>query len=448
MELLPLSRYLYIIDEVKLSFISCLLNKRSLEECIFWISEYYYSGYENETWLFLIKVYYDFYALKNPGFAKNMQTIYNKYAVGDVVGYVVGDAACDAFATCGKISITAIIYVVYNLFNKQHDNTVFLFRQLDIIDSQMGAGFYVPKKSRGRKPKWLIDYDTTFHDILLSISKNNSRSLLYYLRNIQNDTILKLNTLKQTLLKFFLNFNSLHKGTHIDESNIDLMIENITSLVDDLNIDDLNILDQDISCPQKYKSCELYKHSIITTIVIGSSMASSCATSCATSSCVASSFVASNFKKSIIIKPNKELFDYVYQLNDISQFHLSCMSGDTLKYKLCYPIDKNIGSFNLIRHKWINNGYNIIDEILMNWDYHCSNTPIWKKRIDEHKATTDHQNKKLVFASDDMNEIFYSKYGYFPDEISNEYYDRITGDIPYLYTNFIPEIGSEILYSY
>ena len=55
---------------------------------------------------------------------------------------------------------------------------------------------------------------------------------------------------------------------------------------------------------------------------------------------------------------------------------------------------------------------------------------------------------KLVFASDDMNEIFYNKYGYFPDEISNEYYDRITGDIPYLYTNFIPEIGSEILYSY
>ena len=444
MDILPLSRYLYIIDEVKLSFISCLLNKRSLEECIFWISEYYYSGYENETWLFLIKVYYDFYALKNPGFAKNMQTIYNKYAVGDVVGDAACDAACDAFATCGKISITAIIYIVSNLFNKQHDNTVFLFRQLDIIDSQMGAGFYIPKKSRGRKPKWLSDYDTAFHDILLSISKNNSRSLLYYLRNIQNDTTLKLNTLKQTLLKFFLNFNSLHKGTHIDESNIELMLDDITSLVvdlniDDLNIDDLNILDQDISCPQKYKSCELYKHSIITTIVIGSSMASSCATS---------SFVASNFKKSIIIKPNKELFDYVYQLNDISQFHLSCMSGDTLKYKLCYPIDKNIGSFNLIRHKWINNGYNIIDEILMNWDYHCSNTPIWKKRIDEHKATTDHQNKKLVFASDDMNEIFYSKYGYFPDEISNEYYDRITGDIPYLYTNFIPEIGSEILYSY
>ena len=425
MELLPLSRYLYIIDEVKLSFISCLLNKRSLEECIFWISEYYYSGYENESWLFLIKVYYDFYALKNPGFAKSMQNIYKKYAL------------CDAFATCGKISITAIIYIVSNLFNKQHDNTVFLFRQLDIIDSQMGPGFYIPKKTRGRKPKWLSDYDTAFHDILLSISKNNSRSVLYYLRNIQNDTTLKLNTLKQTLLKFFLNYKSLHTDKHIDESNIDLMLDDITSLLDNLNVDDSNILDQDISCPQKSKSCELYKHSIITTIVIGSSMASSCPASC----------VANNFKK-FIIKPNKELFDYVYQLNDISQFHLSCMSGDTLKYKLHYPIDKNIGSFNLIRHKWINSGYNIIDEILMNWDYHCSNTPIWKKRIDEHKATIDHQNKKLIFASDDMSEIFYSKYGYFPDEISNEYYDRITGDIPYLYTNFIPEIGLEILYSY
>ena len=60
------TRYLYNADEVLLTFLECLLIAKNLEECYFWIYEYYISGFEQESWDFLWKIYYDFYALSYP----------------------------------------------------------------------------------------------------------------------------------------------------------------------------------------------------------------------------------------------------------------------------------------------------------------------------------------------------------------------------------------------
>ena len=60
--MVQLSRYLYIIDEVILTFITSLLNKRTIEECLFWFSEFYYSGYEEDSWYLLGSIYKDYYA--------------------------------------------------------------------------------------------------------------------------------------------------------------------------------------------------------------------------------------------------------------------------------------------------------------------------------------------------------------------------------------------------
>ena len=43
------TRYLYNLDEVKLSFIEALLKKQNLDECYFWICELYDSGFVRET---------------------------------------------------------------------------------------------------------------------------------------------------------------------------------------------------------------------------------------------------------------------------------------------------------------------------------------------------------------------------------------------------------------
>ena len=65
------TRYLYNADEVVLTFIESLLGCRELNECYFWIAEYYKSGFEVETWNILWKIYYDFYALSYPKLENN-----------------------------------------------------------------------------------------------------------------------------------------------------------------------------------------------------------------------------------------------------------------------------------------------------------------------------------------------------------------------------------------
>tara|TARA_B110001454_G_scaffold217653_1_gene243504 strand:+ start:2114 stop:3196 length:1083 start_codon:yes stop_codon:yes gene_type:complete len=71
------TRYLYNADEVQLTFLECLLTARNLEECYFWIYEYYKSGFEQETWNFIWKIYYDFYALSYPKMERKIKQ-YNK----------------------------------------------------------------------------------------------------------------------------------------------------------------------------------------------------------------------------------------------------------------------------------------------------------------------------------------------------------------------------------
>ena len=58
--MIALSKHLYIVDELKWSFINAILNKR-IKESIFWITEYYESGYKKESWGLLYVVYSCFY---------------------------------------------------------------------------------------------------------------------------------------------------------------------------------------------------------------------------------------------------------------------------------------------------------------------------------------------------------------------------------------------------
>ena len=70
------TRYLYNVDEVILTFMECLLKQKDLEECYYWFYEYYKSGYEEDSFHLLWKLYYDYYYIKNP---KMEEKITNKY---------------------------------------------------------------------------------------------------------------------------------------------------------------------------------------------------------------------------------------------------------------------------------------------------------------------------------------------------------------------------------
>jgi hypothetical protein len=60
------TRYLYEKDEVKLSLLMSILNKKN--DAVFWANELYYSGFKDELKTFLWNIYYDFFATLNPAF--------------------------------------------------------------------------------------------------------------------------------------------------------------------------------------------------------------------------------------------------------------------------------------------------------------------------------------------------------------------------------------------
>uniref|UniRef100_A0A6C0KS89 Uncharacterized protein n=1 Tax=viral metagenome TaxID=1070528 RepID=A0A6C0KS89_9ZZZZ len=63
---LVFTRYLYVKDEIRISFLISILNKR--DDAIFWAYELYFSGFKCELFELLWQIYYDFFATLNPSF--------------------------------------------------------------------------------------------------------------------------------------------------------------------------------------------------------------------------------------------------------------------------------------------------------------------------------------------------------------------------------------------
>jgi hypothetical protein len=63
------TRYLYEKEEVKISLITSILNKKE-DDALFWAFELFYSGFTSELTELIWELYYNFYATMNPGFEK------------------------------------------------------------------------------------------------------------------------------------------------------------------------------------------------------------------------------------------------------------------------------------------------------------------------------------------------------------------------------------------
>ena len=173
------TRYLYSADEVILTFIECLLKQTNLEECYFWIYEYYKTGYEEESWQILYKIYYDFYILKNP---KIEEKINNKYLKWKESG-----------------DLKLILWVVKNLFRLNSCYNIFLLRvyycnrNTEIIKGSLDKTLYKDK-----------------NEILLAnaIKEKKKIAISYYLKRVKND-IRKLYVINNCLNNIKLNDNYL-----------------------------------------------------------------------------------------------------------------------------------------------------------------------------------------------------------------------------------------------
>ena len=108
--MLSLSKHLYIVDDIKWSFIDAIIRKR-IEEALFWIVEYYTSGYKEETWQLLWIVYDCFYYTRNMYYAEKMKKLYEKWRKENSLNVII--SIVYKFYKINKYDFT-----IFNIVNK------------------------------------------------------------------------------------------------------------------------------------------------------------------------------------------------------------------------------------------------------------------------------------------------------------------------------------------
>ena len=150
-EELQFTRYLYEKDEVKLSLVTSIINKK--DDAIFWAYELFYSGFNVELSELLWKVYFDFYSTLNPSFEKYLRI-------------KLADKLCST--SDGEKLISMIIN---NFIIRPHNMDVFMLRQIAKtcdFDKQFITGYNLLSK-----------FDIICKEIILALETEDYLTLSY-----------------------------------------------------------------------------------------------------------------------------------------------------------------------------------------------------------------------------------------------------------------------------
>jgi len=79
---------------------------------------------------------------------------------------------------------------------------------------------------------------------------------------------------------------------------------------------------------------------------------------------------------------------------------------------------KHLSLFKLERDKLASQEI-LVDLYNNKWLYHASFSPVWFERIMSHRGYIDYVNQKVEFVDEDLQQSFFTKYGYEPDEQTN-----------------------------
>lgn len=188
------TRYLYNADEVCYTFLECLIKNENLDECYFWIYEYFSSGFKEETWQFLWQVYYDFYALNYPRTKNNIIRNYKIFKKDEDFIHIM-HVVKNLFRFVNKDDKKIIDYKIFMNRVYYSQKLVYLFKDKNYEDIE--------------KYKCKTNYEKL---LVKSIICNCDKSIAYYLKkNIDND---RLGLLLKKVCKNEIKSNKYYKNKY------------------------------------------------------------------------------------------------------------------------------------------------------------------------------------------------------------------------------------------
>lgn len=355
-----LTRYLYVFDEVGLSFISSLLKADSIDECYFWISELYLSGLTVQSWDLVWFIYYDFYYIFNPDFES---FLYKKSICGD---------------------FKSILTVTKNLFKMKATSSseVFITRQYNYNIKEITHTF------KGKKPNWLSVIPAKYHGLFRFIDKK-----LYHFAVSSLPDIVEPDLFQAIQTYFKLS----------DEQRI-FFQEGFYELGSDTTIDGQNEHNNKHKHHKHIYNNYLHKvWAIICLLIFHPHYIQS---------------YSIHKKKIYFAYSDGEYDELTKKQNELVPLDkYNCPQVyKTLEYKRLYTIDPLCSSFQLLR----GNVSDINECYYHHWEYYAFFCPLWTERFNRYDVTIDNDAEKIIFNDDTQLEDFYTQYGYEPDEQSNE----------------------------
>ena len=322
---LVFTRYLYVKEEVKLALMNSLL-KKNLEESLFWAYELYYSGFKEELILYLINIYFDFYATLNPSFG---QYIIIKYKI-----YFLEKKE--------NLEDKWISMLIHDFIIRPYNFDLYSLR----IQKQM---------EELRKLEVILDCKC-----YSSIS-----NYIYQLNNTE---------LENNIEKIILYFTN--KDISISKKCLDLFITN--SLLIGISIHTILLF------------FILHHFIILEKIKLG--------------------------KNIYVVVSNEDV--EIYKTKEISPAYKTL--GQVTKYTISNSFLPSYLSLNI-------NKQDNLNEYRDNWLFYASFSPIWMDRIEKYSGIREETN--ISFLNEELEEDFFEKYNFEPDEQSLNIQERCFGNL-------------------
>jgi hypothetical protein len=374
-----LTRYLYLKDEVKLAFLVSLLNKS--DDAIFWAYELYYSGYKMEFFDYIWTIYYDFFATLNPSFEQYLNKML-KFDKGNnkkekeedtdkLVSAIVQDLLIRPFntdifflRTISRLFEIECSFVTTNIENTVLKSSSILYEQLTIwIDTK--------------------DFKSIAQYILNIVVLDTSDKMLYFIYSVAIDVfadVFKVKLSKTKLLKEFgaaqdrlSNFvkKVLYEKKIVLLTKIMTLFSMKEKLVKGKNFY-IVVVPEDII---QYETIEV-----------------------------------SSVKHYKVLDVAR-----ICGIDDLKHLSLFRLERDTLFKKEKKEKENKESQDNTNKLKELYFG---------NWLYHASFSPVWFDRIRKYRGYVDYTCQKVLFVDEDLMQLFYLKYGYEPDEQSQNTTDK------------------------
>lgn len=380
-----LTRYLYLKDEVKLALLVSLLNKS--DDAIFWAYELYYSGFKMELYDYIWTIYYDFFATLNPNFEQylNKMLKIDNEPEDKLVSAIIQDLLIRPFNTdifllrtiCNLFEIECSFITAYtNTVNNKAFNTgnkKELTKSSDILYEQL--------------TKWFDDkdYKSIAQYILNIVVLDTSDKMLYSIYSAAIDIFINIYNVKVVKAKLIKEFG-VAQDRVLNNSN--RKGEPLTKMI--------------------YQKRLVLLTKIMTLFSLKEKLVK-----------------GKNFY--IVVEPESII---QYETIEASS---SNMKGDIKHYKvldvarICGIDDlKHLSLFRLERDtiKGQDEGYQLKDLYFNNWLYHAAFSPVWFNRIKQYRGYVDYNKMSVDFVDEDVMQMFYLKYGYEPDEQSQNTTDK------------------------